>query len=106
MFNAYYEEWQASSSSKECSGYYASSTSAAVASGDTLSIYSNSTYGSYYSTYYYCAYDVYFEYMSGLQSDGVTVVNATTQFVTIYTDEAVVSAASAFALTGIAVMFL
>jgi hypothetical protein len=93
MFAVYYEEWTWDVDT--CSGSYADDTSTAFTSGEDV-------YADMASTT--CAYDVYAEYMDGTDSSGNTL-SASTQDFTVYTDNSVVTAVSAFALAGVAAMF-
>ncbi len=66
-------------------------------------------YGSYYydnySDYYYCAYDVLFEYTSGSNSTE-SVIPATSQWVVVYTNTALATAASAVVVAGATALLL
>jgi hypothetical protein len=91
MFTAYYEDWTLDTSSY-CSGTYADDTSTAYVSATEMSTDKTT-----------CAYDVWFSYADGADSAGATVTGTTQDF-TVYTDSAVVAAAS-FAAAGVAAMF-
>lgn len=93
MFVVTYEEWTDDAS--YCDGSWANDLSTAFSSGEDVSAAEPDTT---------CAYDVYFMYGDGETAGGVTV-DATTQTFTVYTDNSVVTAASAFALAGVAAMF-
>ncbi len=51
-----------------------------------------------------CAHSIFMMYLDGQTSGGVTI-DATTQLFTIYSDNSVVTAASAFFVAGVAAMF-
>ena len=91
MFVVYYEAWTADSTDY-CSGDYADDLSTMYTSGVDETV--NSTV---------CAYDVWFNLGDG--SNATDTIDATTQNFTIYTDSAIVAAAS-FAAAGVAAMFL
>lgn len=91
MFTVYYEEW--TKTGTECTGTHASPSSTSYVSGKDMKTSTK-----------ICAYDAHFHYMNGVDSTGTTIA-ATTQMFTVYTDNAVVTAASAFALAGVAAMF-
>jgi hypothetical protein len=93
MFAVYYEEWTLDGD--ECSGDWADDSSTAFTTGEDVYADEDSTT---------CAYDVYAEYDDGTDSSGDTI-DASTQVFTVYTDNSVVTAASAFALAGVAAMF-
>lgn len=90
MFKVHYNAW--AKSGTECTGAYANSSSTLYVSGKDM-MTSKSI----------CAYDTYFTYGNGLS--GTTSIPATTQMFTVFTDNAVVIAASAFTL-GVAAMFI
>jgi hypothetical protein len=92
MFEAYYEEWTLDSTTSVCSGTYADDTSTAYVSATELDTDKTT-----------CAYDVWFHYDDGETAGGVAVTGTTQDF-TVYTDSAVVAAAS-FAAVGVAAMF-
>jgi hypothetical protein len=88
----YYEEWTLDDADL-CSGDYADDTSTAYVSGTDMDTDKTT-----------CAYDVWVDYEDGEDSSSTTVTG-TTQVFTVYTDSAVVAAAS-FAAAGVAAMFL
>ncbi len=93
MFAVYYEEWTLTES--DCDGDWADDSSTAFTTGED--VYSDEADTT-------CAYDVYFEYDDGETSSGDDI-DASTQMFTVYTDNSVVTAASAFALAGLTAMF-
>ncbi len=97
MFNAYYEKW-ALVSDFFCGGTYASDASSELTSGTYMEVNHNDLY---------CGFDIFFTYNDGLESDGSTVVTATTQVFTFYRDSALATtAASVIALSGLTALFL
>ena len=68
--------------------------------------YSDYYYDGYYNEYYYCAFNVIFEYTSGTNSTDSSVIAATNQWVTVYTNSALATAASAIAAVGATALFL
>ena len=93
MFGVYYEAWTANSTTLVCGGDWADDTSTKYVSGDDMNTDSTT-----------CAYDVFFHYIDGTSATG-GAIDASTQDFIIYTDSAVVAAAS-FAAAGVAAMFL
>lgn len=90
MFECFYEEWADDSTTSECTGSYADSSSTSFTSADPGLDTSKTI----------CAYDAYFIYQDGTDSSGT--ITATTQVVTFYTDNALVATTSAFVLVGLA----
>ena len=95
MFTVVYQEW-AEDSTGYCSGDYAGYISPTVA--DTA--FASADVGLDVSDTV-CAYDVYFYYDDG-EDATPTAISATTQVVTVYTDNAMIAATSAFVLAGFA----
>jgi hypothetical protein len=91
MFIVYYEEWAEDATTGYCTGSYADSTSTAFLSADAGLDVTDTA----------CAYDAYFYYDDGTDSSSAAV-SATSQVVTVYTDNAMIAATSAFVLAGFA----
>jgi hypothetical protein len=86
-----YEEWAVDATTGYCTGSYAYDGSTAISAPAGLSP----------ATDGYCAYDVYFLY-----DDGTASGSATYMSIDVYLDNSVFTAASAFAVAGVAAMFL
>ena len=91
MFDVTYESW-AVNTAMLCTGTSAGSTSTVYVSAAEKDVSDT-----------VCAYSVNFEYLDGADSSS-NVIEATTQKFTVYSDNAVVAAAS-FAAAGVAAMF-
>ena len=92
MFVATYEEWSYDDTSDLCTGDYADEDTTTTVAADT-----DFDAGTKSGT---CAYDLFVQY-----DDGTASGSATTQVITISFDSGVVTAASAFALAGVAALF-